>query len=485
MTSRFDLIVIGGGPAGVVAALRARELGATVALVERGKLGGSCINDGCIPMRGLAKAARLVRDAAQCSDYGLHIEQPVVDFRCLLEQVQQIVSTVHASKQLAENLEQAGVCLFTEVGAARFIDDYHIALADGQTLHATKFIICAGGSARNLIFPGSHHALTANEIWRLPRLPSEVAVVGGAATGCQIASVLAAFGTQVWLLESNAQLLRGCDELIATEISAAFQQRGIAVVTGVNGIGGIEQVNEQLHFSYTQHGQHHTLAVEAVILAVGWPGNIEALNLKAAGVRTERGYIVVDDWMRSSAPHIYAAGDITGRTMLVQSADQQGRIAAENAILGRHNSFAELIVPFGGFTDPEYAGVGLSEQAAHAAYNCAVAVVPYTDLDRAVIDGRTKGSFKLIVEQETRRILGAHVVGEQAVEVVQIVAASMAAEMPVEVLADLKLAYPTFTAIVGVAARRLVRMLGVVPLALHWRDLHQPRVADWERSLVQ
>lgn len=482
----FDIIVIGGGPAGVVAALRARELGANVALVERGTLGGTCVNDGCVPTRVLAKAARLVRDAAQLSDYGVTISQPAIDFSRLLEETNRIVCDVHQKKQLQENLRQAGVATFTTVDAARFVDEHTIVLADGTEMQAEKFIICAGGHARKLTFPGSEHALTYNDIWTLPKLPRSMVVVGAAASGCQIASIFAAFGTQVTLLEVAPHLLPGVDETIVSTLTDTFRQRGIAVVTGIEGVRRIERQNGLLRLVYGQQQADREVLAETVLLTVGWPGNIESLNLAAAKVRTtSRGYIEVDDCLRTSAPHIFAAGDITGRIMLVQSADHQGRIAAENAILGMDRAFTSTIVPYGGFTDPEYAGVGLTEAQAHAQENCAVTVVSYADVDRAVIDGRTTGSFKLIVARESRRIMGAHAVGEQALEVAQIVAAGMATGMRVEQLASLKIAYPTFAAVVGIAARRLVRDLGIIAMAPHWRDLRQPHVADWERSRVQ
>lgn len=479
-----DILVIGGGPAGVVAALRARELGATVALVERGELGGTCVNDGCVPTRVLAKAARLVRDTAQFPDYGISPVNPALNFRRLLERTREIVQHVHQKKQLHENLRQAGVELFTGVGHASFINEHTIALANGTRLDAEKFIICTGGHARRLSFPGSEYALTYNDIWSLEQLPRSAVVVGGAATGCQLASILAAFGTRVTLLNTSPCLLPGTDPMIADEIISAFRGRGIEVVTGIGGIERIEREGTQLRCCYRLNDAGVELLTEMVILAVGWPGNVEGLNVEAAHVQTERGYIIVDDYLQTSVPHIFAAGDITGRMMLVQSADHQGRIAAENAILGIDRTFTGTMIPYGGFTDPEYAGVGLTEPQARAQTGCAVAVVSYADLDRAVIDQRMTGSFKLIVSRQSRRILGAHVVGEQALEVVQIVVAGIASGARVEQLANLRLAYPTFTAIVEVAARRLARELGVVPLAPHWRDLRQLRVAEWERSLV-
>jgi pyruvate/2-oxoglutarate dehydrogenase complex dihydrolipoamide dehydrogenase (E3) component len=476
----FDVIVIGGGPAGVVAALRARELGANVALIERGSLGGSCVNDGCVPLRVLARAARLMRNASQFEAYGLIGTAPTIDFPQLLRQASQVIHDVHANKQLLENLRHVGITIFANAGYAHFVDENTVALADGQQLQAEKFIICAGGYSRALDFPGAEYALTFNDIWTLPELPRTAVIVGASATGCQLASILAAFGTHVTLIDRSPRILNTADELISHEITDAFRERGITIVTGLEEIERIDRLADQQYLHYRQQGQSYRQAADMVLLAVGWPANTGPLNLEAAGVQTERGYVLVDERLQTSVPYIFAAGDVTGLTMLVQSADHQARIAAENAVLGNDRTFVHKGIPFGGFTDPEYAGLGMTEAAARAEHDCAVAVVTYNELDRAVIDGRTRGSFKLIVSRSTRRILGAHVVGEQALEVVQIVAATMKMGGRVEDLARLKIAYPTFAAIVGVAARRLARELGVVPVAPHWRDLRQMQVADWE-----
>jgi pyruvate/2-oxoglutarate dehydrogenase complex dihydrolipoamide dehydrogenase (E3) component len=178
--------------------------------------------------------------------------------------------------------------------------------------------------------------------------------------------------------------------------------------------------------------------------------------------------VVVNDYLQSSVPHIYAAGDITGRSMLVQSAIYEGNVAAENAVLGPHRRYTHEIVPSGSFTDPEYASVGLTEAQARERHECAVAVVSYADLVRPVVDAHPEGFCKLIVDARQRYILGAHVLGEYSVEVIQMVAACMAGGMRVEQLAELQLAYPTFTEAVGQAARKLVRELGLVPLAPAW-----------------
>ena len=478
----YDIIVLGGGPVGVTAALRARELGASVALIERSRMGGTCTNDGCVPTRVLAKAARLVRDSEQFADYGLHGERPTVDFAAVIRRSQQLVDAVHDKKQLLGHLQEGGVAVFAPSGDAQFVDDHTVALQDGTQLEAEQFIICAGGRARRLPFPGGEHALTHSDVWTMTTMPRSIAIVGGAATGCQLATIFQSFGAHVTLLDVAPRLLAGEDQAVSDEIASAFKQRGMQLITGIGGIERIDKREAGLTLVYKHDDAEQRLDVDAILLAVGWPGNADRLNLEAAGVTMERSYIQVDDHLRSSVPHIWAAGDINGRMMLVQSGNAEARVAAENAVLGMERTYVHRIVPHGGFTDPEYGSVGLSEEQAAKNHDIAVASVPYADLDRAVIDDRLEGFCKLIVARDTQRILGAHVVGEDAVEIVQIVAAGMAANMRIEQLAELELAYPTFSAIVGLAARQLVRELGVVPLARQWHTLDRLRTAEWERS---
>jgi pyruvate/2-oxoglutarate dehydrogenase complex dihydrolipoamide dehydrogenase (E3) component len=481
----FEVVVIGGGPAGVTAALRARELGAEeVVLVERGNLGGVCTNDGCVPSRVLARAARLVRDAEQFAQYGLEGEPPTVNFVRLLNRTKHVVDTVHQKKQLRGHLEAAGVRVFDRAGVASFLDGHTLALGDGRSVQGEKFILCMGGHARRIPFPGSEHALTHSDVWAMEGLPQSVVVVGGAATGCQLASVFAAYGSRVWLLDVAPRILAAEDEAVSDGVTEVFGRRGIEIDTGIGGVERIEKENGHLRLFYAKNDEARTLAAEAIVLAVGWPANVEELNLEAAGVETRRGgYVIVDDALRTSAPHIFAAGDITGRMMLVQSATQEGNLAAEQTVLGGDHSYRHTIVAHGGFTDPEYASVGLTESRARSeGHDCAVAVLPYAELDRGVIDGHTEGFCKLVVDSQSRHILGAHIVGEQAVEVVQIVATAMRAGMSVEQLADVEFAYPTFTAIVGIVARRILRELGLVAVSPRWGIPERTLGAEWEHS---
>ena len=478
----FDLIVLGGGPAGVTAALRARELGAEVALIEQNRMGGTCTNDGCVPTRVLAKAARLLRDYGQFSDYGIITTPPVTNFERLIQRTQQVVYSIHEKKQLINVLQQAGVQAHAGVGQARFVGPHSVALPDGTRLEAHKFVLCVGGHAARLKFPGAEHAITHSDVWSLKKLPESVVIIGAAATGCQLASIFSAFGSSVTLLEVAPTILPREDPTTSLTLESAFEAHGIRLVTGIGGVERIEKKPDGLEVRYTQDDRTGSESAETVILAVGWPGNIGGLNLPAAGVQAEHGYIQVDDGFRTSARHIYAAGDITGRMMLVQSAGHEARVATENAILGEQQPHRHYIVPHGGFTDPEYGSVGLTEAEACSLGGCLVALVNFSDLDRAIIDGHPEGFCKLIIDQDSHRIRGAHVVGEQALETIQLVAAGMAAGITVQQLAELEIAYPTYAAVVGLAARQLVHRLGLMPLSPQWRALHKPHLAEWERT---
>ncbi len=468
-----DLLVIGGGPAGVSAALRARELGARVTLLESKRVGGTSINEGPAPIRTIARAARLARDAKTWPIFGLNGAQPEIDLPAVLANANRVANYAHEKKHLAESLRRIGIDLIEGAGPARFLDQHTLMTPDGRTWRGERIIIAAGGRGQKLPISGADLGLTYSDIWTLQTLPARIAVIGGADTGCQLASILEDFGCQVTLVEMAPRLTPGADEDISAALKAAFEEQGITVITGAK-TERLEQTQRGIELFYEQVGRLFSVIVDAVFFAVGWPGNVDVLDVAAAGIATERSYIVVNDYLQSTTPHIYASGDINGRSMLAQSATYEGRLAAENAVLEPHRRFTHEIVPSGSFTDPEYARVGLTEAEARALYDCAVAVVHYSDLLRPVVDAHPEGFCKLIVERRYRHILGAHVLGEYSVEVIQMVAACMAGGMRVEQLAEVQLAYPTFTEAVGLAAQQIVRELGLAPIAPSWSNTEQP-----------
>ena len=464
------LLVLGGGPAGVSAALQARELGADVTLVEANRVGGTILSDGPAPVRTLARAARLVRDAGSWERFGLRGDAPEVDVTAALANAKRVADYAHEQRQMADVIRRQGVDLIDAAGPARFVDPHTVAVSDGRAFAGDAVVVAVGGRPARPNIPGAELALTYSDLRTLREVPAAVAVVGGADTGCQLASILADFGATVSLLEGSPRLVPRSDSDVSAGLADSFRDRGIQVRTETL-VERLEPTPTGVTVRYRTAEAAAQLDVDLVFFAVGWPGNADQLEAAAIGVASERGYLTVDEHLRTNVAHIYAAGDINGLSMLVPSARHEGRIAAENAVLGTDRRFTHDIVPVGSFTDPEYASVGLTEAEARDRYDCEVAVVRYDNVLRAVADARSEGFCKLIVDRHRHNVLGAHVLGEYSAEVIQTVATCMAQDMRVEQIAELQLAYPTFTEAVGMAAQRIVRALGVAPMHLSWSDL--------------
>jgi pyruvate/2-oxoglutarate dehydrogenase complex dihydrolipoamide dehydrogenase (E3) component len=233
----------------------------------------------------------------------------------------------------------------------------------------------------------------------------------------------------------------------------------------------LRREGSRIELLYREDGVVASTYVDAAFFAVGWRANIDTLGLAAAGVEADRRAIPVDPYLRTNVEHIFAAGDVNGRSMLVQSARFEGRVAAQNAVEGPTRHAIHDIVPSASFTDPEYGSVGLTEQEAATNNDIVTGVARYEDLLRPVADGRPEGFCKLIVDRRTRMVLGAHMIGDYSGEIVQMVAACMVARMPVEQIAELQLAYPTFTEAVTMAAQRVCRTIGVGQFPAVWSYL--------------
>ena len=452
------IIVVGGGPAGVQAALRAQELGAEVTILESNKLGGTAFNEGPAPVRTLARAARLRTDAKLYSQFGLEGDLPKVNFGEAIENANRVAAHANEVWHLTSIVKQQGITVIDEVGSAHFVNKNTLEISDGRQFTVDKIILAVGGKPRKLSIPGNELALSFHDLWQMKELPKRVTVVGGSATGCQLASILIDFGAEVDVIEFADRLTPPSDKDISRRLEEAFKKRGMNVLTGT-GCDSIEKENGKLKVSFTKDEKKRSLETDAVFLMVGWPANVSGLNLAAAGVEMNGPYIKVDEYLQTNVPEIFVAGDANGVSMFVQSAAHQARVAAENAVLGAEKVYNPQAIATGSFTEPEYGSVGMTEDQALKDHDCLIETVDYTALPRAVMDGRTDGFCKLIVDRKTKLLLGAHVLGSYSAEVIQVAATCIVGKMSVHDIAELELAFPTFTEAIGMAAQRISKKL--------------------------
>jgi pyruvate/2-oxoglutarate dehydrogenase complex dihydrolipoamide dehydrogenase (E3) component len=457
----IDILVIGAGPAGVLAALRAAGLGARTVLVTRSEFGGMAANDGPVPVRTLAHAARLIREARQLGQYGIGVSEPVLNYSMLLARVREVVNDVRANSSLRPQIDSLGVTVHEHAGVARFTDEHSVQTESGLRLHAEKVIICTGGISRKLSVPGSKFTKTHSDAWGLTSIPPSLLVLGAGATGVQVASIFNAFGSRIQLFQTGPRILPSEDADVSAVVAAAFRKAGIAVYENVDAVESFEKTPTGVRMTFSQDGVRGASAEAALaVVAVGWVADTAGLSLDLAGVESNsRGFVGVDKYLRTSAPHIFAAGDITGRLMLVPQALRDGFVAATNAVQGSTMTIGDPVSPIGSFTDPEYAQVGLTEAKAREIHDVETVVLHFDSTTRTIIDGHEIGFCKLIVDRKTKMMLGCHVVGERAVEITQVAAIAIARGMRVDELAHIPLSFPTYAGILARVAASAARKL--------------------------
>ena len=425
MTQSYDIVIIGGGPGGYVAAIRAAQLGAKIALVEKDRVGGTCLNRGCIPTKALVRSVEVLQLVDQAPAFGVIVEEPAFDFARIMARkndvVARLVGGVEALLQ-AYNVEViSGTATIPKSGLVL------IRAASGDQELATKTIIIATGSVSarppiaGLDAPG---VLTSDEILELEDVPDSLAVIGGGVIGLEFASIFHALGTRVTVLEMLPTLLPTVDGELARRYKSYLQQQGVEVHLRAR-VDEIRPKGNGLAIRVADSEKE--VEAEKVLVATGRVPYIEGLGLEELGVQRQRGAIVVDEHTATNVPGIYAIGDVTGGIMLAHLASRQGEVAAEN-IMGHPVAMDYRAVPNCVFTLPEIAGVGLTEeQAKEAGLDYQVARFPFSASGRALIVGETTGLVKLICEKGSGKVLAMHIMGPQASDL--IVEGSLAVQM--------------------------------------------------------
>ncbi|MEQ9093374.1 MAG: dihydrolipoyl dehydrogenase, partial [Miltoncostaeaceae bacterium] len=430
--SRHDLVVLGAGPGGYTAAFRAADLGLSVALVEREpELGGVCLNVGCIPSKALLHAAKVITDAEHGADLGLAFDRPEVDLDALRSSTAKVVETL--TKGLVGLAKKRSVEVVR--GSGRFTGPNTLAVSgeDGEdrTLDFGHAIIAVG--SRPVMRPGlpeDPRIIDSTGALALEDVPERLLVVGGGIIGLEMACVYDALGSAVTVVEMMGQLIPGCDPDLVAPLQRRIGKRYEAIHLGVK-VDTIEAADDGLHVTFAGDDAPGPAVFDRALIAVGRRANGADCGADEAGVEVdERGVIAVDEAMRTNVGHILAIGDVTGDPMLAHRASHQAKVAAEVAA-GHAAAMDTTLIPSVAFTDPEVAWVGLTETEAEAAgREVEVHAIPWGASGRALSMGRPVGRTKLIVDPESRRILGAGVVGSGAGEL--IAAAAHSIEMGAE-----------------------------------------------------
>lgn len=460
MADPYDLLILGSGSTAFAAAIRANELGARVAMTERRTLGGTCANRGCLPSKNLIEAARIVREAAHPRYDGLAPARIDVDFPALIGQKDDVVRDYRA-KKYASVADSIGVDVLT--GDARLTGPHAIAL-DGTTVEADRILIATGSRPTLPAIPGldsvpylTSDLLDADEAGRLTELPESLVVLGGGYVAVELAQMFARFGSRVTIV-ARSELLRGYEPVLGETLAESFRSERIEVLANTR----VERVSSDagaVSVAIETPTTGRIIRATRLLVATGRTPNTGDLDLGAAGVAVDRdGFVTVDARLRASQPHFWAAGDVIGRQHGSQMATpvgaRQGRLAAENAFAGTGREFDGKVIPRAIFVDPPIAVVGLTEAEVKAKhFPAVVATTPLKYTPRAGAIHRTEGFVKMVASTIDERILGVHVIGESAPEIIHEAAMAMHFRATINDFVELIHVYPTMAEALKIGAQ--------------------------------
>jgi len=439
----YDLVIIGAGPAGYVGAIRSAQLGAKVCLIEKEHLGGICLNRGCIPTKSLVQSARLLHYFRRAEEFGIKISQaPELDLKKALERTHQKVV-----KTLVRGIESLLKSYKVELkfGTARFKakDKVLVKTSQGEEeLGARNFLIATGSSpARIPTFPvDGKKILTSDHLLQLEQVPKSILIIGAGAIGCEWAFILGEFGAEVTVVEMMPRALPTEDEMVGRLIARQMKKRKIKLIVEEK----IARVEESPEGICARCESGVELRAEKILVSIGRKPNSDNLGLEELGVeRDEQGFIRVNSRMETSASGIYASGDVIGGILLAHIASAEAKVAVSNALGGKEEMDYQ-VVPSVVFTDPEVASVGLREnQAKEKGLNYACATFPVRALGKAQAMGEIDGEFKLIFEQESKKLLGAHIIAPEASNLIHELALALKMGAGLEDIAHTIYAHPT------------------------------------------
>lgn len=441
---KFDIVILGSGAAAFAAALKAAQLGKSVAMVEKKTIGGTCVNVGCVPSKHLLSL----------SDKYFHFngfDRPL--FGQIIRNKDNLVEELRKKKYIDVLKSRPNIEFFQ--GRAKFVSNEQVQVEDNVILSADKFVIATGSSPT--IFPisgiDSIDYLTSNEALSLQELPESLVVIGGGAVGLELAQMLLHFGSKVTVLEKLPNILPGEEPEISDSLRYHLEKEGMKIHTGVN-VDRFSNDGDLKVVSASNSEGRFQVKSSKVLIAVGRTPNTSELNLEAVGVQVDRRKaVVVDDEMRTTAPNIWAAGDVTGKQMLETLAAKQGNIAAENALTGSVRRIDYSAVPHAVFTNPQVASVGLTDrEAVQNGHRCNCRVVGMDLVPKSEVVGDSRGIIKMVIDNKTKRILGVHIVSPNAADMIHEAVIAVKFGLTIDDIIDTVHVFPTYTEAIKLAA---------------------------------
>ena len=451
--AKYDIAVLGGGPGGYVAAIRAAQLGKKVAIIDKDRLGGICLNWGCIPTKALLKNAEIFHYIKNADQYGINIPKYTVDFG----------ATISRSRKVADQLSKGVAFLMKKnnithlEGEGKLTSAVAIEMTKGkkkETIKADKIILATGGRPRSL--PGmefdGEHIISYKEAMILKKIPKKMVIIGSGAIGVEFAYFYNEYGTEIHLIEMMPHIVPVEDEAVSKELARSFKKSGIKIYTDEK-VSKISALKSKVKVHLECKGKKDTLEGNIALVAVGVTGNIENIGLEDVGVVTDKGAITINEFNQTSVPNIYAIGDVTGPPWLAHVASAQGHVAAEHAAGHDTIPVDYSNIPGCTYCQPQVASIGLTESVAkEKGYDVKIGKFDFKSSGKAMATGDTAGFVKLVFDSKYGELLGAHIICSEATEMIAELCIAKALESTWHELSTTVHAHPTLTEAVMEAA---------------------------------
>ncbi len=447
----FDLVVIGGGSAGLKAARVAGKQGYKVAVAEEHALGGECFWAGCVPTKAMIRAAHIWHLVSRAKEFGVHPEQVRTDFAKAMAFKDRAMFEVEGDPNSDAGISKMGGVLYRT--HARFEGAHEVRVGD-EVIRGEKIILATGTTPTVPPIPGLAEAgfMTNREIVNITTLPKRLVVLGAGVIGLEFAQTFRRFGAEVTVLELGSEILPREDTDVAVAVRALLEREGVQILTSTH-LESVERLGSEKRLSLKVGEERKTILCDEILVATGRRAAVGSLNLEAAGLALERDYLKVDNYLQTSLPHIYAPGDIHGAYLFTHVASYEGRIATQNAFGKSHTPVDYRVIPRATFLDPEIASVGLTEAEVIATG------VPYKalrfdfkDLDRAILHASKEGFVKLLIDARDGQVLGGHILGHEASSLLGEIAVVMQNRLPISAISSTMHAFPSFPEAIEAAA---------------------------------